>query len=549
MSIINLSHEIKTILPSSLELGKDTIQITSLEQHVWSDIENKILSRLNHLKCPQLIDSTSLLLHKLISNMVNTMHHRVFQQFVESDLYLGGVSGDNFFEELYQNEIEEHGDKNIASYCRRNDTQITLGFPDDLETLLTIRYPICCDSAVYLDSKLSEALGFSLIKQYAGEASANYYLAKLTRVNSEYQSSHFPGYFPLLLTRASELDKMKAIFSKLSYGIVCFSSTGEILSISSAILDSLKLDSSSLSIQTFSKIIPPHFYNDVIWGLALETTEGIFENYRVRIKLPNDSGQSILFNISGYRSHDSTIQSLWQVVFLDPKSVDSLTEGSILNEARVHNITRNYVPQLVEQKARDVVRLGGKELTNEECYITVLFCDIVNFTAYVENNEKEESVIHTLNLVLGRISRTVNQFEGSIDKFMGDCVMVLFKNPLNAVLAALEIQKHSLDINSLRKNAGKEMLLLRIGIHWGQVIIGNIGISGRLDWTTIGDVVNTASRLEKNCQPGAVLISQILYEVIATVEQPGIKFGDIFNIKLKGKRKELTVRYVHSDDH
>nr|HNH52435.1 hypothetical protein [Nitrosomonas sp.] len=167
MSIINLSHEIKTILPSSLELGKDTIQITSLEQHVWSDIENKILSRLNHLKCPQLIDSTSLLLHKLISNMVNTMHHRVFQQFVESDLYLGGVSGDNFFEELYQNEIEEHGDKNIASYCRRNDTQITLGFPDDLETLLTIRYPICCDSAVYLDSKLSEALGFSLIKQYA----------------------------------------------------------------------------------------------------------------------------------------------------------------------------------------------------------------------------------------------------------------------------------------------------------------------------------------------------------------------------------------------
>ncbi|HNH52233.1 MAG TPA: adenylate/guanylate cyclase domain-containing protein, partial [Nitrosomonas sp.] len=362
-------------------------------------------------------------------------------------------------------------------------------------------------------------------------------------------SSHFPGYFPLLLTRASELDKMKAIFSKLSYGIVCFSSTGEILSISSAILDSLKLDSSSLSIQTFSKIIPPHFYNDVIWGLALETTEGIFENYRVRIKLPNDSGQSILFNISGYRSHDSTIQSLWQVVFLDPKSVDSLTEGSILNEARIHNITRNYVPQLVEQKARDVVRLGGKELTNEECYITVLFCDIVNFTAYVENNEKEESVIHTLNLVLGRISRTVNQFEGSIDKFMGDCVMVLFKNPLNAVLAALEIQKHSLDINSLRKNAGKEMLLLRIGIHWGQVIIGNIGISGRLDWTTIGDVVNTASRLEKNCQPGAVLISQILYEVIATVEQPGIKFGDIFNIKLKGKRKELTVRYVHSDDH
>lgn len=207
MPITNLSYEIKTFLPSSLELGKDIIQITSLEQHIWSDIENKILSRLNYLKCPQLLDSTSLLLHKLISNMVNTMHHRVFQQFVESDLYLGAVNGDNFFEELYQNEIEEHGDKNIASYCKKNDIQITFGFPDDSETLLTLRYPICCDSAVYLDSKLSEALGFSLIKQYAGEASTNYYLAKLTRVSSEYQNSPFPGYFPLLLTRASELIK------------------------------------------------------------------------------------------------------------------------------------------------------------------------------------------------------------------------------------------------------------------------------------------------------------------------------------------------------
>lgn len=104
---------------------------------------------------------------------------------------------------------------------------------------------------------------------------------------------------------------------------------------------------------------------------------------------------------------------------LEQKFTDSLAEGSILNEARVHNITRNYVPQLVEQKAREVIRLGGNELTNEECFLAVLFCDIVGFTTYVENNENEESVIHTLNSILGRISKITNQFGGHIDKFMG----------------------------------------------------------------------------------------------------------------------------------
>lgn len=229
-------------------------------------------------------------------------------------------------------------------------------------------------------------------------------------------------------------------------------------------------------------------------------------------------------------------------------AVNTLAEGSILNEARIHNITRNYVPQLVEQRAREVVRLGGNALTNEECLLAVLFCDIAGFTAYVENNEKEESVIHTLNLILGRIAKVVKQHDGMIDKFMGDCVMALFRNPHHAILAALDIHKHSHDLNRLRMRAGKDLLLLRIGIHWGKVVIGNVGFSGRLDWTTIGDVVNTAARLEKNCPPGAVLISQALYETIAHLDHPSIRYSPVFYLKLKGKRKKQAVRYVEINE-
>src|SRR5690606_29960483 len=126
---------------------------------------------------------------------------------------------------------------------------------------------------------------------------------------------------------------------------------------------------------------------------------------------------------------DMTIHTMWQVVSLDRKTTDALAEGSILNEARVHNITRNYVPQLVEEKAREVVRLGNNVLSNEECQLAILFCDIAGFTTYVENNEQEESVIHTLNLILGRITKAVKQYGGIIDKFMGDCVMAIFKEP------------------------------------------------------------------------------------------------------------------------
>ena len=197
---------------------------------------------------------------------------------------------------------------------------------------------------------------------------------------------------------------------------------------------------------------------------------------------------------------------------------------------------------------QEVVRLGSNLLNNEECYIAVLFCDIVGFTTFVEQNEEEESIIHVLNSVLRRISLSVKKYGGFIDKFMGDCIMVLFRSPHDAVVAALEMQKHSLDINQLRGRAELDKLQLRIGIHWGKVIIGNVGTPERLDWTTIGDVVNTASRIEKNCQPDGVLISEKMRESIALTEEMKFKCGDTFYISVKGKKEKLAVCYAYSID-
>ncbi len=516
-----------------------SISITSLEQGVWHELETNVAVSLNRLHIEQLFKPTVLLLHQLVTNAIDTLHYTVFRKIVDADFYINTMNSDAALKALYQEELTEHGDRNIAKFCEINGFQIILTFPNEGDAIVSISVPTMCKNAIFLNKKLADALEYRLHKEDIA-INSDYYVGTLTRHKAK-QSL----ILPVLLTQQSERDSLQGIFSQLGYGIVCFSSLGSILAVSPSIFTSLHMDASTSAIQILARSIPAHFYNDVIWGLALEAVNGVFDNYRVRMRSLKNPNASMLFNVSGYCDDRAIIHTLWQTVSFDGQENSTLSEGSILNEARVHNITRNYVPQLVEEKAREIVRLGGNKLTNEACFIAVLFCDIVGFTTYVENNEKKESIIHTLNSILRRISKSVKDHGGLIDKFMGDCVMVLFRNPHDAVIAALEMQSHSIDIIRLRERAGQEVLQLRIGIHWGKVIIGNVGTSERLDWTTIGDVVNTASRIEKKCQPGEVLISQTMRDVITTRDHTDIKYGEIFYLQVKGKRNKLAVCYAY----
>ncbi|MCB1986649.1 MAG: adenylate/guanylate cyclase domain-containing protein [Burkholderiales bacterium] len=503
----------------------------------------QIVLSLNRLEMRQLVEPTFFLLHQMVANMVNAMHYSVFKQIVQVDFGFGVTDNETELKTLFNNELVDHGDKNIAKFCEDNNLYISLSFDDSDDTVVAISAPDFCRDALQLSYKLIQTLGYRFQAQSSDDES-KFYAGRLVK----YQTFQHTVKLPTLITRQNELDSIQKIFSQLSYGIVCFSSIGTIQTISPSILTLLNLEENDSSLEVFARSISIHFYNDVIWGMVLETPNGKFENYRVRISTNKGSEESVLFNVSGYRDDNSSIHTLWQQISLEGGNTTNLSEGDILNEARVHNITRNYVPQLVEKKAREVVRLGGNLLNNEECYIAVLFCDIVGFTTFVEQNEEEESIIHVLNSVLRRISLSVKKYGGFIDKFMGDCIMVLFRSPHDAVVAALEMQKHSSDINQLRNRAELDKLQLRIGIHWGKVIIGNVGTPERLDWTTIGDVVNTASRIEKSCQPEGVLISEKMREAIALTEEMKFKCSDTFYISVKGKREKLAVCYAYSVD-
>ncbi|MBX3630016.1 MAG: adenylate/guanylate cyclase domain-containing protein [Nitrosomonas sp.] len=519
--------------------------ITSIGQNIWGTLRSNTATALDRLKLRPLLEPTVFLLHQMTVHAIKALHYNVFKQIILHDFGFSDIDHEIEFDAMFENEINEHGDKNIAKFCRENSLYVMVSFPDTEDTIAAISAPCFCCDAIRLNDKLIKTLGYRLeIQEMAGQP--NFYSGTLNLYRQRMDLSVFRP--PVLMSRYDQETSSREIFTQLSYSIVCFNSLGTIQSLSPSLLSQLDLKENESSVAVFLSAIPKRFYNDVIWGVMMDTPHGKFENYRMRLKTGDDHGTSVLFNVSGFRDSQGIIHTLWQEISLDGKNSSALSEGSILNEARVHNITRNYVPQLVEQKAREVVRLGGNLLSNEECHIAILFCDIVGFTTYVEKNEKEESIIHTLNSILRRISLSVKKHGGFIDKFMGDCIMVLFRNPRDAVIAALEMQNHSVDINFLRERANLDRLLLRIGIHWGKVVIGNVGTPERLDWTAIGDVVNTASRIEKNCRPEHVLISQSMRDVIETGEKPDFKYGETFSIVAKGKKNALPVCYVYSAD-
>lgn len=515
-----------------------SILVTSLEQHVWIRLQTDLALSLSRLKLSHFADPSEFILRDLLENAAKAMHLEVFRHIVEYDFGLDLDGNDTPLKTLYRNELHEHGLQNISRFCENHDWHIRVTFPAHGDTIVSMSLPVKWDAGLCRTGMLLDALGYRLCADNPGDAPGACVVA--LKKYTDRRDSVMP---PKLLDQPTKTGSLQHIYDKLGYGLILFSTAGTVLAASPSMLRHLQLDITEESLQLLCEAIPATFYNDVVWGMALAGNSGTFENYRLRIRSPQAGHLSILFNVSGFRDAASVVHTLWQTVSLE-KAGDKLSEGSMLSEVRIYNITRNYVPQLVEEKAREAVRLDNDTLGNEECCVAVLFCDIVGFTSYVESHAGNEPIINTLNSILRRVSSSVKRFSGSIDKFMGDCVMALFKDPANAVYAALDMQSHSIDINSMRSRAGQETLQLRIGINWGEVVIGNVGTAERLDWTAIGDVVNTASRIEKGCHPGSILLSQTVRDAIVMSDHSDITFGEIFPLRVKGKRDELAVCYV-----
>jgi hypothetical protein len=345
--------------------------VTSLEHSIWPGLKAQLEPSLARLELARLAIPVMLLLHDAVDQAVRAMHFEAFKRLAEDEF--GMVTGSNAadLEALFNAEVGEHGSQNIAQYCKDNGQYVQIGFPQQGDDILSIAVPVEWDVTQCGTQGLVDALGlrWRQIPPLQGSTVCAYALEQASPDPASARSG-------VLLDDAASQGSTQHICNKLGYGLIRFSSAGEVIAVSRAMLDSMRLPAEAAAIADLCTSIPFNFYNDVIWGLALSGDGGVFENYRTRVYLHGAEGLTALFNVSGYRDADATIHSLWQIVSLDEGSTH-LGEGSILSEARIHNITRNYVPQLVEEKAREAVQLGKSKLINEECEIAVLFCDIV----------------------------------------------------------------------------------------------------------------------------------------------------------------------------
>jgi len=184
------------------------------------------------------------------------------------------------------------------------------------------------------------------------------------------------------------------------------------------------------------------------------------------------------------------------------------------------------------------IKLGG---VSQE--VTVLFADIRGFTAMSENMEASR-VVEILNEYFTRVTDVIFDHGGTLDKYMGDAVMAVFGAPIskgndaaNAVTSAIQIQRLLVELNHDAAARQWPELRVGIGINTGSVIAGNIGSPRRLDYTVVGDTVNTASRLMSNAEGGQILVS----ESTATAIGEGFDQTRLPALKVKGRVEPVQV--------
>lgn len=207
------------------------------------------------------------------------------------------------------------------------------------------------------------------------------------------------------------------------------------------------------------------------------------------------------------------------------------------------NFERYFAPDLAEQIASqaEAVQLGGTKRP-----VVVFFSDIRGFTSISETMNPDQ-IASLLTEYFTEMVEVVFENGGTLDKFMGDAIMALWGAPIaheddadRAIRAAIKQQETLTKLNEKWAREGRQQVEIGIGINFGEVFAGNIGSDRRLEYTVIGDAVNTASRLCSKAGPGEILISEPFYSAL---ENPP-EVEALEPLQLKGKSQAVAVYRV-----
>jgi class 3 adenylate cyclase len=204
---------------------------------------------------------------------------------------------------------------------------------------------------------------------------------------------------------------------------------------------------------------------------------------------------------------------------------------------RVGRLKRFFSPQLAEL----VVSAGGEKiLQSHRREVTVVFCDLRGYSAFTEAAEPEDvmEVLREYHTTLGRV---IFRFQGTLERFTGDGLMVFFNDPLpcpdhavQAVYMAVAMQQEMGELTGRWRKRGHQ-LAFGIGIAQGYATLGMIGFEGRVDYAAVGPTTNLASRLCDAAQGGQILISQRVYTAVADL----VLIESLGDLVLKGLRNPM----------
>lgn len=278
-----------------------------------------------------------------------------------------------------------------------------------------------------------------------------------------------------------------------------------------------------------------------------------FESY-ISFTIKNKKGFVGTLHLASCHKKIFNYKAISSIEYIIPALANILSESIAhsvlaLQETRLRTAFSKFVP---EEVINDFLHSDEKtELNNnnEKRNVVILMCDIRSFTSISEIN-KAEDVVNFLNSYFTHMVNIVKKYGGTVDKFIGDAIMVLFGAPISyndnaqrAVQAAIEMyaQLEEIPCGNLKFPEGIK-LDIGIGIHYGEVIVGQIGSADKTSYTVIGDTVNLASRLEGLTKLyGAKLI---ISEAVRDELDETLNVLLLDSVKVKGKKEAVFIYRV-----
>jgi len=296
------------------------------------------------------------------------------------------------------------------------------------------------------------------------------------------------------------------LLESIADGLVVTDAENKIIQVNPAVEKILNYKKNELINKNVTMLIPENMREEYKKNVLDQVMQGkTVANYNVKRYSKDGNELSLMITVAPVVEQDKSIR--YRI-----HSIKDMTEQNKLkNQIKQMENLKKYFPTQIAEKLMEAD--GEINLAHDRRKLTIFFSDLVGFTELSDSMEAEE-ITSILSEYLTCMSSIVYKYSGTLDKFIGDAIMVFFGAPttegikedaINCINMALDMQEKLIELNKSWDLL--EPLTVRMGINSGYVTVGNFGSEMRLEYTIIGTPVNIASRLENVCTPGKILIS------------------------------------------